>query len=163
MSLPRPRSILSESVPIAGIMLFWLVASWLGSYPLVATGARFAGIVMALTYAVVRGVALAETTGPSLAFDTPESVLHANGLVLLAAAGWFVVARLVVFVEQLWEELALPGAFTSPADGFVFAFTATGVVTVVMYAVAIGNAALHGGSQPGNGSQPVSNESPADD
>ncbi|WP_049935722.1 hypothetical protein [Haloplanus natans] len=59
------------------------------------------------------------------------------------------MARLTFFVEQLWDGLGLPGAFTSPADGLAFAFTATGVVTVVLYAVTLGTAALRGESPPG--------------
>lgn len=164
VSPPSPQRVFLDSLPIAGIMLFWLLVSWLGSHPLLGSAARIAGLVMALTYAIVSGINNASATRPDSdpGFAKVGPVLRVNGLALLAGAGWFVVARLLIFVEQLWRDLALPGAFTSPTDGLVFAFTATGVLTVVLYAVTLGTATLRGESPPGQ-DETVRNESPADD
>lgn len=162
MSPPSPRRIFVDSLPIATILLFWVLVSWLGSHPLLGRGARIAGLVMALTYAIVRGITYTTHAGSPSALTDIGPVLRVNGLALLAGAGWFVLARLVVFIEQVWSELALPGAFTSPADGLVFAFTATGVVTVVLYAVTLITSVLHGESPPGQASTDVDG-TPADD
>lgn len=42
---------------------------------------------MALTYAVVWGVAIADSLGPSPALDDRQSVVQVNGLVFLVAGG----------------------------------------------------------------------------
>ncbi|WP_415380477.1 hypothetical protein [Halosimplex sp. TS25] len=161
MSLRSPRQVLTESVPIAGIMVFWLVASWIGSHPLLGTGARVAGLVMALMYAFVRGIAFTTGSRPSPELDDIGTVLRVNALALTAAAAWFVLARLTLIIGHVWNDLALPGLFTSPADGFAFAFTATGVMTVIMYAIALGTAAIHDGFSRGGTTDPT--VSPADD
>jgi hypothetical protein len=148
MSLLSSRRVFVDSLPIAAILLFWVLVSWLGAHPLLGTGARIAGLVMALTYAVVKGFASAPHAHSPSALADVGSVLRINGLALLAAVGWFIGARVIIFAEQAWSELALPGAFTSPADGLAFAFTATGVVTIVLYAVTLGTALLRGGSPP---------------
>lgn len=149
MPSPSPRQVFVDSLPIAAIMLFWVAVSWLGSHPLLGRGARVAGLVMALTCAIIKGTTSAPHARSPPALTDVGSVLRINGLALLAGAGWFFIARLVVFAEQMWSELALPGAFTSPAGGLTFAFTATGVVTIVLYAVTLGNAVLRGESPPG--------------
>lgn len=154
MSPPNPRDVLLESPPIAAIMLFWLVVSWLAPFPPITTGIRAAGVVMALLYAVVRGLAVAERGEPSLSLGDYGTVLRVNGLALLAAAGWFVLARLVLIMGVLWTQLGLPGLFTSPAGGLLFAFSTTGVLTVVLYAVAFGAGALDGGFPPERRSAP---------
>lgn len=120
-----------------------------------------AGLVMAFTYAVVRGITYAEEARSPPSFAGVESVLRINGYALFAGGSWFIVARLVYLFEQLWSQLALPGAFTSPADGFAFVFTATGVLTVILYAVTLASAALRSESPPGQGTT-SSNELPTD-
>jgi hypothetical protein len=151
-----------DSPPIAGILLFWLVISWLASHPLLGRAGRTAGLVMAVTYAIVRGVAIAKQVQWEPTLADVGTVLRVNGLALLAAVGWFLVARLVIFGGQVWSELGLPGVFTSPADGLAFVFTATGVVTIVMYAVALGTAGLRGESPPKQ-RETAPDGSPADD
>lgn len=162
MSPLSPRRVFINSVPIAAILLFWVFVSWLGAHPLLGRGARIAGFVMALTYAVVRGITSAPHTRSPSALADIGSVLRINGLALLAAVGWFIGARVIILAEQVWSELALPGVFTSPADGLAFAFTATGVVTIVLYAVTLGTALLRDESPPRrDGADPSG--SPADD
>lgn len=162
MSSLSPSRVFADSLPIAAILLFWVLVSWLGAHPLLGRGARIAGLVMALTYAIVRGITSAPHARSPSALADVGSVLRINGLALLAAVGWFIGARVVILAEQVWSELALPGVFVSPADGLVFAFTATGVVTIVLYAVTLGTAILRGGSPHGQGSTDPSG-SPADD
>lgn len=162
MPSPSPRRVFVDSLPIAAIMLLWLAVSWLGSHPLLGRGARIAGLAMALTYAIVKGITSAPHTRSPPALADVGSVLRVNGLALFAGAGWFVGARLVVFAEQLWSEMALPGAFTSPANGRAFAFTAIGVVTIVLYAVTLGTAVLRGEPPPG-GETTIPSGLPADD
>jgi hypothetical protein len=162
MSPPNPRRIFVDSLPIAAILLFWVVISWLGTHPLLGRSARIAGLVMALTYAIVWGITSASHTRSPPEFAGLGSVLRVNGHALLAGVGWFVVARLVLFAEQLWNELAFPGAFTSPAEGLAFAFTATGVVTIVLYAVTLATSILRDQSAPKQESMDLDG-TPADD
>ena len=127
--------ILRESAPIAVIMLFWTLFSWFGWKPVVATGIRLTGLVIALLYAITQGISL-EQTQPHPT-DT-ESSLRTSIRVLLVAGPWFLAAIGTYVVAELWTELGLIGAFTSPADSLAFAFVASGVITAVLYAVAVG-------------------------
>lgn len=162
MSPLSPQRTFLNSLPIAGIMLFWLVISWIASHPLVGGGARLAGLVMALTYAITKGITSAPQAPVDPLFVDIRSTLRTNGLALLAAGGWFILAKLVILAEQLWRVLALPGLFTSPDNGLIFAFTSTGVVTVVLYAVTLGTVALRDEVSLRQDTT-VSNGSPADD
>jgi hypothetical protein len=148
--------LLRESPPLAAVTLSWVVVSWFANHPLVGTGARYAGVVMAGSYAVVRGVALAREAGaPGNPTDLPSGRLAGGGWLLgtrllppdllrgnvaavLAGGAWLLAARLVLLVESAWNGLGLPGLFRSPAPGLVFALTATGVLTVLLAAVAVG-------------------------
>jgi hypothetical protein len=148
--------LLRESPPLAAVTLSWVVVSWFANHPLVGTGARYAGVVMAGSYAVVRGVALAREAGapgnptdlPSGRLDggawllgtrlLPPDLLRGNVAAVLAGGAWLLAARLVLLVESVWNGLGLPGLFRSPAPGLVFALTATGVLTVLLAAVAVG-------------------------
>jgi hypothetical protein len=81
--------LLGESLPLAAVTLSWVVVSWVANDPLVGTGARHAGVVMAGAYAVARGAALArESTGPGpSSSDVPDG--------RFAGSAWLLVARLV--------------------------------------------------------------------
>lgn len=152
-----PVRFLRESLPIAGITLGWLIVSWFAGHPSIGTGARYAGVVMAGAYAVVRGVALARqspivelpTPGPlggdpagsAWLFATrsvPPDLLRGNLAAMLAGGAWLLAARSVLLVESAWNGLGLPGLFRSPAPGLVFVLTVTGVLTVVLVAVTVG-------------------------
>lgn len=151
-----PTRLLHESLPLAGITLSWVVLSWFAGHPFIGTGARYAGVVMAGAYAVVRGVALArESTVPHLLSPdflrgnpssetwlvatrfVPPDVLRGNVAALLAGGAWLLAARFVLLFDELWGDFGLPGLFQSPAPGLVFALTATGVLTVLLAAVAV--------------------------
>lgn len=152
----EPRRLILESVPVAAVLLFWAVLSWLGWEPVVAARVRDAGVVMALCYAVTRGVKLgrrvpatsARTPGPSDVAD----VLRENARVALAAGAWFLAALAVQFVEAAWDATGLPGLLVSPADAFSFVLAGGGVGCVVVYAVAAGWARVRAGRTAGRGS-----------
>lgn len=132
----NPSHILKKSVPIAVIMFFWTILSWFGWQPSVASGIRTTGLVVALLYAITQGINI-EQTQP---YPTDiKSSLRTSIRVLLTAGPWFLAAIATYVINDLWAGLGLPGAFTSPADSFAFAFVATGVITAVLYAVAIGH------------------------
>ncbi|MEF8876380.1 MAG: hypothetical protein V5A60_06655 [Haloarculaceae archaeon] len=162
--------LLRESPPLAAVTLSWVVVSWFANHPLVGTGARYAGVVMAGSYAVVRGVALAREAGaPGNPTDLPSGrlaggawllgtrllppdllrgdLLRGNVAAVLAGGAWLLAARLVLLVESVWNGLGLPGLFRSPAPGLVFALTATGVLTVLLAAVAVGLPLVRTGGQ----------------
>lgn len=168
---------LRESLPIAAITLAWVVVSWLAGHPLVGTGARYAGVVMAGAYALARGVALAresngvggfavrpdgDATGDAWLLATrvvPPDVLHGNLVAVLAGGAWLLAARLVLALGGIWDGLGLPGLFRSPAPGLGFALTSTGVLTVLLAAVAVTLARVRaGGGVAGDaaGSEPPS-------
>lgn len=148
--------LLRESLPLAVITLSWVVVSWVAGHPLVGTGARYAGVVMAGGYAVVRGVALArESPGADASLaDLPDGKLSGNAWLfatrlfppdllrgylaaVLAGGTWLLAARLVLVADGLWDGLGFPGLFQSPASGLAFALTATAVLTVLLAAVAV--------------------------
>jgi hypothetical protein len=145
MSAPVvPRRLLVESLPVAAVLLFWVVLSWVAPAPGLATGLRLAGVVMAVSYVVVRGVDLSHSRRVAPQPVDVAAVLRENVRVLLAAGAWFVAAVLVELLEGLWRGFGLPGAFTSPGEGLGFVLTGTGVATVLLYAVAAGVARVEG-------------------
>lgn len=131
------RRLLRESAPVAVILLFWTTLSTV-AHPIVASGLHRAGLIMALLYTVVRGVALARRHTPTPAPETVVGILRENVRVVIAAGAWFVAAELVYVVERLWEDSDLPGAFTSPAEALAFVLAGAGVATILLYAIVVG-------------------------
>lgn len=131
------RSSLRESVPVAVILLFWMLLSSVVIRP-IATHLLRAGIVMALLYTVVRGVALARTHQPTRRPDDLEGILRENVRVALPAGVWFLAAHLVYFIEQVWDRLGILGSVSPLVEPLVFSFSGSGVAVVVLYAVAVG-------------------------
>ena len=174
-----PARLIHESLPLAGITLSWVVVSWFAGHPLIGTGARYAGVVMAGAYAVVRGVAIARestvphllspgflrgapTSGPWLVAIrfVPPGLVRGNVAAVLAGGAWLLAARLVLLVDTWWDG-RLPGLFVSPADGLAFALTATGVLTVLLAAVSVALPLLRPVERregPAHGSVPVSGD-----
>lgn len=142
------RRVLEESVSIALILLVWALLSVLGT----ADGRlQFAivlgGLVMAGLYAVVRGVALAADADP--AYDRPdaERILRENGRAMLASAPWFVLALVAATVADDVFRLLVPVPQTMrlvrpSLEVLVQAFAYTGVLAVLLVAVATGTRAL---------------------
>lgn len=116
------KRLLQEGVPIAAVLLFWTALSLFTDSP-VAGGLRYAGVVMAALYVVVRGVELAGSFPVVGAPETPGELLLENASVAVSASLWFAgaVVAYAVFLDPL---------------GFVL--TGTGVGTVLLYAVAVG-------------------------
>ena len=152
---------------MAAVLLFWVVLSWFGWQPVVSTAARYAGVVMAVCYAVVRGVELGRaipdagtrTPGP----DDVRGIVYENARAALSAGAWFVAAALVGFVESAWDATGLPGAFVSPAPALSFVLAGAGVGVVVVYAVAVGTARVGSGRGPGTVADDAGDATPADD
>lgn len=140
--------LLRESAPLAVVVGFWVVLSWFGREPGVATGIRYAGAVMGLLYAVVRGVRLAATAAPAPVPDGPAALLRENARIALPAGLWFLAAVLAGFVAELWNQYVAVGLFTSPVESLSFVLTATGVLTVVLAAVAVGLPRVRGQQPP---------------
>ena len=151
VSVFEPRRLVREGAPVAAVLVFWVVLSWFGWESVVASAVRYAGVVMALFYAVTRGVELGRTV-PAAGTQTPgpgdvRSVLYENARVALAAGAWFLAALAVYFVESAWDATGLPGAFVSPAADLSFALAGAGVGCVVVYAVAVGTARVRVGRE----------------
>lgn len=147
------RRLIRESAPVAVILAFWLGLSSVVR-PVIATGLVRAGIIMALLYTVVRGVALARNHPPTPQPTDLEGIVRENLRVALPAAAWFLAAYLVFVLEQVWEMIGIPGVDTSPATGLAFVFTGTGVAVVLLYAITIGIPRVRG-EMPDTGSQPT--------
>jgi hypothetical protein len=142
-----------------------VAVSWVAGHPTVGTGARYAGVVMAGGYAVVRGITLGrETSGQGT--SVPDGELSGNAWLVatrlvppdllrgylagtLAGGAWLLAARLVLLAGGLWGGPGLPGLFRSPAPGLAFALTATAVLTVLLATVAV--ALPHGRAAGGSG------------
>ena len=126
------RRLLDESIPAAVVLLFWGLLAAVAQDG-VALGLRLAGVVMALSYVVVRGNAIADSLSDDGQPVDPEPILRENVSVALGAGAWFLAAILF--------SAPLPIPYLSLRQGFgaiSFAFAATGVLTVVLYAVAVG-------------------------
>jgi hypothetical protein len=136
-----PRRVLRESLPIAGLLLFWTALSWLAFQPFVARAVRLTGVVTALAYVVVRGVRLGRDA-------TPLATTHVGGVLgqcvraAVAPAVWFVAGALVPVVADLWDLLGFVGLFSSPASDLVRVCALTGVGTAALVVTAGATAAL---------------------
>lgn len=131
------RRLVRESAPVAVILLFWVGLSTLAR-PVIATGLLRVGIIMALLYTVVRGLAIAQTQPPTDQPTDVEGILRENVRVALPAGIWFLSAHAIFVVEHVWDTLGIPGLGTSPAEGLAFVFIGAGVASVLLYAIAIG-------------------------
>lgn len=138
------RRIFAESVPVAGILLFWVVLSWAAPNSILETGLELAGILMALVHVGTRGLTLARTHSPAPSSATVSGVLRENFRALKPAAGWFVAAFAISVLEAYWTALGLPGLFTSPEESLSFVLTGTGVATVLLSGLIYGIPRLEG-------------------
>ena len=122
-----------ESLPVFAVVLLWTLLAVFARHDL-RTGLRYAGVVMALLYVVVRGAAIGhgvETVGH------PKSVvegLRDSFRALVPAFPWFLLAF------ALRAGRAYTG-FTLPRE-LVYVSSTTGVLTVVLYAVVFGSARI---------------------
>ncbi|WP_136717083.1 hypothetical protein [Halorientalis salina] len=153
--MPSPldaRRLVEESVPAGVALVFW---SLLAAVPRdwIALGLRLAGVVMALSYVVVRAVAIADSLSDDGQPVDPGPVLRENVPVALAAGGWFLAAIISGVFSGLLASLLQVPWFREIFDALSFALAATGVLTVVFYAVAVGTIRLRGQSE--STSQPV--------
>lgn len=131
------RRLLRESAPVAVILLFWvMLASFVPAE--IATGLVRAGVVMALLYTIIRGLAIAQIHEPTRQPTDVEGILRENVRVAIPAGIWFLAAQAIYLVEQIWDMLGIPGWDTSPAGELAFVFVGTGVAAVVLYAISVG-------------------------
>ncbi|MFC4549714.1 MULTISPECIES: hypothetical protein [Halorussus] len=141
MTLPAKRWA-QEAIPVAAILLFWNVLSWLFTLdPAIGGTVRSAGTVMALLYVVVRGVVLAPSVSVPITGDV-EPVLRENARVALPAGAWFLAAAAVHLLDGIWETAGLPGLHVSPAGWMMSVLAGTGLGVVGLYAVAVGYSTL---------------------
>lgn len=144
MSL-RPKRLAEEGVPVAAILLFWTVVSWVFTLnPTLSGAARDAGIVMAALYVVVRGARLAPEVSPPETDDV-RVIVRENARVAVAAGAWFLAAALFHLVDQFWLELRGLRPFFSRTEWVVQLLAGAGLGVVALYAVAVGIAAFDGG------------------
>ncbi len=168
VSVFEPRRLAREGAPVAVVLLFWVALSWFGWESVVASALRYAGVVMALCYAVTRGVELGRAI-PDAGTRTPGpgdvgGVLYENSRVALAAGAWFLAALAVYFAESAWDATGLPGAFVSPAGDLSFTLAGAGVGCTVVYAVAVGTARVRAGrGGTGRENDAAGDAAPADD
>lgn len=131
------RRLLRESAPMAVILLFWVLLASIAPSS-VGTGLLRAGIIMALLYTIIRGLAIAQHHVPTSQPTDVEGILRENVRAAIPAGIWFLVSQVFYFVEDLWDILGIPGWDTSPAGDLAFVFVSTGVAAVLLYAIAVG-------------------------
>jgi hypothetical protein len=163
----HPRRSLHESVPVATVVVLWSLVAWfvavLGADPVVSTGLRYAGLVLGSLYAVGIGYDLAESVPGGAATTDSGAVLEQSLIVFLPAAVWFCGALLVGPLAAVWEAFGVPGLFSSPAGALSFGFAATGVLTVLLQAVALAAASAREEPSPALGGETHSNDRPEPD
>lgn len=153
-------NLLRESSPVAVILLFWVALASLATST-IATGLLGAGLIMALLYTIVRGVALAETRQAASQPDDLSGILLENVRVALPAGVWFLVARLVSLLEWLLVTAGVPSSVTSLVADAPFAFVGAGVAVVLLYAISTGLTRV-GNTAPNSGND-VAGVAPAVD
>ena len=138
----KPTAILRESAPIAGIFFLWWVPFGVtvtlphhvaidrDLVSIIATTIQLASLVMVALYVGARSSTLSETysLAPQATASQPNPIddwLRENLHVGAVAGLWFAGGLLVLAIELLPDTLA-------------YAFTGTGVATVVLYALAVG-------------------------
>lgn len=139
------RCLLRESIPIAAILAVWTVLSAVGVVPWLTVGLRVAGLVVAGLYVLHRGRQLADQVtvapldaadpiDPVVAVRTHKQVLLAAGAWVLAGIGLALLTALVgLFFYRFDEAIAEPLGFF---------LSATGVTTVLLYAVVVSRSRL---------------------
>ncbi|QLD89673.1 hypothetical protein HWV07_11820 [Natronomonas salina] len=122
-----------ESLPVFAVVFLWTLLAVFARYDL-GSGLRYAGLVMALLYVVVRGAAVGRSV---------ETVRHPTSVVdglrdsvrsLAPASPWFLLA----FALRVGRDYT---GFVLPSE-LVYVSSATGVLTVVLYAAVFGSARL---------------------
>jgi hypothetical protein len=145
MKKTSTRTLFSESVPIATILLFWGVLAAIVPVSAVATGMQAAGFLMALLYVVAKGRTLA--TGVPETTHEPDvaSVLGENLRVAVGAGSWFALAIGIWFLtipftgglDVAWAPSGLGYAIGELANLLTGVFAGTGVFTVGLYVTAV--------------------------
>lgn len=150
MSPLTPKRTLRESGALALILVVWGVAAMvIGFEPTIRTGIQVAGLIMAGLYAVVRGRTLSADARAVYQSTDPEAILRDNFRALLPALAWFVLAAVAIGIEGLLDvALREFGLFAYPAATLAYLFAGTGVMTVLLYAVATGYATLASTRRP---------------
>ncbi|MFD1586731.1 hypothetical protein ACFR9U_07025 [Halorientalis brevis] len=147
--MPSPldaRRLVEESVPAAVVLLFWSVLAAIAQSG-VALGLRIAGVVMALLYVVVRALTLADSLADDGQPIESEPILRENATVAVASGVWFLAALLFSAPLPIPRSIDyLFGLFSAIS----FALAATGVLTVVLYAVAVGIVRMRARSDAAN-------------
>lgn len=133
--------VLRESSPIALILLIWgVVAQFFPDRPLSAVW--LAGLVTAALYAIVRGHALASNAEPIFETNDPRSAVRTTVRLLLPSLVWFGLALVFDFSLGLFEPTE------EIRDLAVTVLQGTGLVTVLLFAVAAGTASIRHDGRP---------------
>jgi hypothetical protein len=131
----------SETVPVAAIIGFWTALSVpVAQFPTLAAGLRLAGLVLALGYVVVRGVALARSVRPDPVSLEVRIIVREQIHLLRAAGVWLLPALACYAVPDLLAGLVLDAGFRPVvllANTAGFVLTASGVATVALYTVVV--------------------------
>lgn len=154
---PDTRRLLRESSRVAVILLFWLALS-VPARPSISAGLIQAGILMAILYSVIRGVMLAQEYPPAIQTTDLKGIFIQNVRIAIPAGAWFLSGQIIYEVQDLWDTLGIPGAFTSPADGLAFVLNGAGVAVVLIYAIWVGLPYLRGEMSAEGPRQSVSRE-----
>ncbi|WP_132058813.1 hypothetical protein [Halorussus amylolyticus] len=134
MSLQTKR-LAAEGAPVAATLFFWHLLAVFAGFQNVGGPVRTAGVVMAVAYVTLRGVALSTKTQP-LSTEDARAVLSENVRVAVPAGLWFVAAMAVGALE------VYVAVFTGTIAAAESALAGAGLGVVGLYAVAAGYAAI---------------------
>jgi hypothetical protein len=131
------RRLIREGDPIAMIVFFWALLASISTYPLVSTGLRVAGLLMALLYALVRGVHLSRDVSPGSPPTEHGALLKENARVLGAAGAWFLTAVIFRLAVQFGPPHGVR-LIDIVLDALFFTLPVTGVYTVILHVIVVG-------------------------
>jgi hypothetical protein len=140
MSPFTTEDLLREGVPILAILVVWTATTGLLEVVLAPMGfVNLAALVVAGLYAVVRGRQLTDRVEPVFQVPDLERTVRTAVRPLLPALVWFLLAGPANRAGAAPLVGEFLDAFRAPA---AFVLAGTGVVTVLLFAVATGSATL---------------------
>jgi hypothetical protein len=129
---PNVRALLAESLPVAVIVGFWTVVSWLAVTPAAGFAVRVTAVVSAGGYALVRGIARGRSVGPRAVPVSPQALVETNARLAVVLAPWLLLAIVVPSLASALDRGGFAGFGISPADSLAFAAMAIAATTALL-------------------------------
>jgi hypothetical protein len=128
------RLLLRESTPVVAILIFWGIIS-----SILRSQLFFAGLLMALLYTVIRGLALTESSQPPSRSTDVSGVLRENVRVAVPAGLWALLSQLIApFRFDNLLPLPLSELAETVVSGLALGLSWGSVAVVLLYVIAVG-------------------------